>query len=486
MPMMDDAGAVLAAGPNADQSQSQPAPTPDSGAQGVPPAPDLSNAPLNTRQAPPAPPVNPVAASVMHHATFGAAVKSILGSLNGRQTVYAPNPQTGQIEEQSVPVKPGAWARNLMAGFLIGGAAGSESGAGGFAGGFARGGRAVLQNQQQNDQRNFERAQQQMKNQQEAAKIADDHVYHQALTAHENIQTASILHNMHAADEETVARHNASARAYEQTLTDAGALSAKLFINGKAVDTTDGNSFVAAFNKDPSILHAGADGFERHFISTADLTELHYDGEHWVDDSGNPVNMGDNIHIKAYDLPTNSFKSYRSVSGAELNKIRGAQIFDGNKTYQVTPEGVSSLYTLGTKEAAENARTSATQARANHALRQQADNAKLISDIENKRAAAFERANRDYQRASELGDENAKTNLDQARQDAQTAYANSMTAVQARGGTQTPKGNGSNPQARPRPQSAPSQSPAPEGTRIRVGNQIQEKRNGQWVVIQGQ
>ena len=74
---------------------------------------------------------------------------------------------------------------------------------------------------------------------------------HSAMVAHENIQTSSLFHKMHLSDEKAHRDHNAASRAYEKTLIDSGALPAKLSINGQSVDTIDGNSFVAAYTKDP-------------------------------------------------------------------------------------------------------------------------------------------------------------------------------------------------------------------------------------------
>jgi len=209
---------------------------------------------------------------------------------------------------------------------------------------------------QQQDQQQYARAQQDLKNQQERERLDSEGQMHAAMTAHENVQTSMLLHSMHAADEKAHNDHNAAARAYEKSLIDSGALPAKLSIGGKLVDTIDGNSFVAAYTRDPSIAKA-PDGYERHFISTTDLSELHFDGAHWADDSGEPVNIGKGITIKAYDLPTSTFKTPRQVKGKDINAARRQKIVDDNSTYSVSPEGMSGLYTVGSKEAAENART---------------------------------------------------------------------------------------------------------------------------------
>src|SRR5580692_2446165 len=107
--------------------------------------------------------------AVTRHALFGAAVKSMVHSLEGTRTSYQVNPQTGATEETTVPNKPGQLFRNLLAGALIGGAAGGEgTGATGFLGGLARGGTASMQNRQQQDAQQREAAQQQFQNQMKA------------------------------------------------------------------------------------------------------------------------------------------------------------------------------------------------------------------------------------------------------------------------------------------------------------------------------
>jgi hypothetical protein len=339
-------------------------------------------------------------ADVVHHSVFGRAVKSIMHSLNGTETAYRPNPQTGQVEQTTVPGTPGRFFKNLLLGALVGGAAGSEgttdkegrvTGGGGFLGGLGRGGTAAMQSRQQQGQDQFKRAQEQLKAQMEREKQTSDEQYHAALTAHENIQTAELLHNQHVADETSVRTHNAAVRAYEDTLIASGAKPAQLSINGTLSDTFDGASFQSAYIKDPSIAKA-PEGYQRHFLSTTDLSELHFEGGSWVDDSGNPVNLGKSMSIKVYDSPTSTMRTPVQVSGKTINVARRQKIVDDGKTYSITPEGMSGIYTLGAKEENERARTAATNSRADKAnkLNQQ------TSQIEAKRAAAKAKANLTY------------------------------------------------------------------------------------------
>jgi len=476
----DNAGAILA-GPSQDPQTSP------SDASTQQPAPQQATTP-------PAPPVNPaLAASVVHHATFGAAVKNLLGSLAGQQTTYAPNPQTGQVEETSVPAKPGQFFRNLLAGMLIGGAAGSESGNGGFLGGVARGGSAAMQNQQAQDQQKYQRARQAQADTLEQQKADDAHNMHLALLAHTNVQITAAQQQLHNLNDEQLAKKNASAKAYDDFLKNTeGAQPVRFPVNGEKLDDMSAPEFMAAYVKDPSILHASSPDYVRHFTDVNDATELHYAGAgKWVDDAGEPVRLADSTIIRAYDIPTRSLKTGRMVPGSTILKIRPelAGTIDPDHNYSVTPEAISGLYTLELKDHAEAGRAAAENAlaneRATRGARAAANNARIVADIESKRASAFERANRDYQKAISVGTDpdEAKSARDQARQDAQTAYDNSVAALKGQG-SGTPQGK---PTAQTRTNAQPAGGkPAPEGTRIRVGDQILEKRNGQWVTVQGQ
>jgi hypothetical protein len=112
------------------------------------------------------------AQNVARHALFGAAVKSMVHSLNGTETSYQVNPQTGVTEETTVKAPPGRFFKNLLAGMLIGSAAGAERtgqpGSGTLVAGLGRGVNAEAQRLQFQDQQKREAAQQQFQNQMKA------------------------------------------------------------------------------------------------------------------------------------------------------------------------------------------------------------------------------------------------------------------------------------------------------------------------------
>jgi hypothetical protein len=415
------------------QMQSSPDPA-------APQAPDTSNlsdpslasggysgTPQPTSQAPAVPAgVHPAVAEVTKHAIFGRALRSLVHSIEGTRTVYQPNPQTGTIEETTVQNKPGQLFRNILMGSLIGGAAASErssggAGGGGFLGGFARGGSASFQNQRQQDQARFARAQEQLKSGMDREKLSDEEQTHAALRAHEFIESAAALHNMHTSDEKSVEDHNAASRAYSLSLKEAGATPFQFTVNGRMSDSIDGTSFQQAFTKDPTSITKAPEGMQRHFVSNVGgLSELHYDGQQWRDDSGELVNLGPKISISAWDLPSANFKTPIARTGKEVNAARRQKIVDPNKTYMVSPEGMSSLYSLGLKDANEEKRDS---------------NKKTFTTIASKKASALAKAEHEYNVAVNKNPDQQDELQQQLRDAKQQAQDSFEEEVESAGGS---------------------------------------------------
>jgi hypothetical protein len=342
-----------------------------------------------------------MAADVAHHALFGKAVKSMVGSLNNTQTAYRANPETGQVEEVQVPQRPGFFFRNLLSGMLIGAAAGGSTptdkegrsvGGGGFLAGVGRGAAAAMQNRQQQDQERFKRAQEQLKSQQEQQRISSEDMLHKAQVAHLNVEIAGLQQNLHHADQETIDRRNASARAYAKALEDQGGVPAKFTVNGRSFDTMSASDLARAYTADPTIARAATEGSERHLVDVTDLSELHFNGTQWLNDAGDPVNMSDKTQIRAYDVPTNSLKKYRQVPNSEINKIAGAQVVDPKGTSNINGEGLLALRSLGLKNDATATRTAAQKVK----TASQDKSNKQIAQITSKRDAAIAKANHTY------------------------------------------------------------------------------------------
>jgi len=402
-----------------------------------------------TPQAPAAPAgLHPAVQDVAKHAIFGRAVKSLVHSIEGTRTVYQPNPQTGTIEETTVQNKPGQIFRNILLGSLIGGAAASErssgaGGGGGFLGGFARGGTATIQDQRAQNLARQQQAQQQLKDQQERETLDDTENLHAVAVAHSNMQIASLQQNLHHADEATIDRRNTSARTYAKSLEDQGAKQANFMVNGKPVDSMSASEFAKAYTADPTLAKA-VPGFQREFIDVTDATGLHFDGTYWRTDAGDLVNMSDKTQIRAFDVPTNTLKSFTQTPGTLINKLAGEQLVDPTKSYSINGEGRLALRTNGLKNDATAARATATKTRADQKDKLNKQVAQLIS----KRDATIAKANHNYYVAvnkDPLVEDNAKQELDKALKGAAKTYQDEIGALRGTPQAQNPQAN---PQAK--------------------------------------
>lgn len=304
---------------------------------------------------------------LVSHAALGHGVKALFHSLNNTESKYVVD-ANGQISQQTVPAKPGAFFRNLIGGMLLGAAAGSDkpagTGGGNFVGGFGRGVSAQQQNQKSQDDQQYKRAQDQATNQREQQRQLDENQLHAAQVAHLNQEVVGMQDNLHHADQQMIDQRNASARTYEKSLIDSGAQPFKFTdANGEKVDSISASALAKAYTADPTIAHA-PDGYERHLIDLTDATGLTFNGTQWTDDSGHEVNMSDKTQIKAYDVPTSSMKSYSPTSGTVINKLAGDQIVDAKGTYSISGEGKLAIRSLGLKNDATEARALAAKARA--------------------------------------------------------------------------------------------------------------------------
>jgi hypothetical protein len=388
----------------------------------------------------------------VHHSIMGRAVQALVHAAHGNETSYQVNPQTGVTEATTVPGKSSTFFRNLVLGALIGGAVGSANrGRGGFAGGMAAGGAAAGEatqaRTQQQDLINRGQAQQQFNNQVTARKMSEEETMHQATVAHLNAQIAGLHQHYSQLDQSEIDKKNSASRAYQKALIDAGGKAVKITIGGNPLDTVSADQFGAAVVKDPKLLNA-PDGYARHFVDTTDLSELHFDGGRWVDDSGTPVNMSAKSSVRAYDVPTNTFKEPSQVSGKLINAARGSKIVDDEKMYSVSPEGMSSLYAIGLKDANERARTKHQNALAN----KHDANSKKFGQIEAKKNEALAKAEHSYFIAINGGkdEDKAKAQLEFEKNAAQQAYE---LAVKNAGGSVTPQ-----PKAQAQPKIQPGQS----------------------------
>ena len=441
MAVLSDAGQLLANQPDQSAVSAPPAP----------PAPSVSGGILNAAQqaAPSSQPTPPSPTSAQqqdsaHHELLGRVVKHIVGAANGVD--YAPDGQGGV---KPVPAKPGSFFRNLAASFLVSSVAGAAAGAQSktFAGGFGAGAQAGAAQAERMDQLKYDRARQAVEDQQKQQQVSDEHTLHQAMVAHDNLQTASLLHDLWASDQDRIQKLNAANHVYRQAMIDQGGVPAKFRVGNQTVDSLPADQFARLYTQDSSIAHSPDTNSERHFISNTDLSEIDFDGQSWRDESGNEIALGPRTTISAIDMPTNSMKTYAPVDGTVLNTLAHGQIVpDAGKKYSVNGLGLTAIRNLGLKAMAEDTRAAAQRTKA---ARQEQTN-KQFTQIESKKAAALARSEADYWRNINSGkdENNALSQLNAAKQDAQDAYENEIRAA---GGTpQHFSYNGASaPQARP-------------------------------------
>jgi hypothetical protein len=414
------------------------------------PAQDPSQAASPTPQAAPAPAAQPaqpaqpaVPAHVVNDSVLGKAVRALSSAIHGRQTQYTVNPQTGETEETTAPAKPGTVFRNLLLGALVGGAVGSE-GHGGFVQGFSRGGAAGAAQAQAQDAQRRQQAQQQFENQlkarheqSEQSDAEQRRQYYSALIAHQNILTVGLQQQAYRQDQETLEKHNLAAREYEKTLTDAGGVRAKLTVDGRPKDVVNATDFMAAYVKDPQAIGQAPDGFQRHFVLTNDLSEISYNGEHWVRDDGSPANMDNHAQIEAIDMPVNNMRTHHLSQGSRLNKLAGEKLFDDDKMYDTSPEADAGLYSMRLKNEGEAARAAHQRELANKSKTGTPGEFAAVETRKQKALAAAEKA---YQK----GDLD-EAGLNRAKADAQSAYEQEIVGL-----------GGSITQHQPRPQAQPN------------------------------
>jgi hypothetical protein len=408
------------------------------------PAQDPSQAASPTPQAAPAPAAQPaqpaqpaVPAHVLNDSVLGKAVRALSSAIHGRQTQYTVNPQTGETEETTAPAKPGTVFRNLLLGALVGGAVGSE-GHGGFVQGFARGGAAGAAQAQAQDAQRRQQGQQQFENQlkarheqSEQSDAEQRRQYYSALIAHQNILTVGLQQQAYRQDQETLEKHNLAAREYEKTLTDAGGVRAKLTVDGRPKDVVNATDFMAAYVKDPRAIGQAPDGFQRHFILTNDLSEISYNGEHWIREDGSPANMDNHAQIEAIDMPVNNMRTHHLSQGSRLNKLAGEKLFDDDKMYDTSPEADAGLYSMRLKNEGEAARAAHQRELANRTQ----ENAKKFGQIEAKKNESLAKAEHKYfttLQNPEKDKDNALATLNFEKQQAQDQYE---SEIRGAGGT---------------------------------------------------
>ena len=296
--------------------------------------------------------VTPVAPPQSSPNFWHKAVQTLLGEhTEYQQTPNGPVPVTA-------PNKPGQLFRSILAGALLGASAGAESPQNGWSGA-ARGAGAAVKGAQEQDQRSQQQAQQQFQNQQEVATKDREKQLVDAQIAHMHAATVSAQHLNDLQDKEYHDKHNSSAQAMINSLTDAGGVPP---VDGALPASLSATDLMSAYQKDNKVRQA-PDGYVRHFFDKTDSSELTWDDKagNWVQADGTPANMTDKTMVTVLDVPREAMKVKRPISGKDINAARGLALVDPDKTYQMSPLDMDGLNTHRLNDQLEQARAKAQE-----------------------------------------------------------------------------------------------------------------------------
>jgi len=280
------------------------------------------------------------------HALLGRFVSHIKNAVEGRETVYTPDPNTGQVVETTQPRRAGGIFRDVLVGALAGMAASSiappRGGAAGFAIG-AEGARENFQNQQDRARQKAQQSatsgfqqQQQLTQQQLAA----------AAVAHDNVSTLALGHFVPHFTDEEVGQYNDSVSAVRKVLLDNGGQIAEVKGNG---EKGNGPALMDAYNRDNSLMSA-PEGFHRVQSTTFDTTGLEHVGHQWVDPKTDkePTDWNDRATVSLIDVPDAIWGKSVTLPGSVIKDIAPNTnlVRDPKKQYSTN---IGSIFGLGLK-----------------------------------------------------------------------------------------------------------------------------------------
>lgn len=370
----------------------QPAAVQQSAAPTSPAPPQPPALPVATA-APPAPPAQPTpqqraaVAQVAHHTALGILAQKLF---SGGHNEYTVDPQTGQTQQTFVKDPPGQIFRNIVGGFLLGGAAASAGTrvqdaegnerrvpAQGFLGGAALGGAAVMQQQRALDEQRYERAQNQYKNQRDAQQQNQEGILRAAQLEHSRLETYKLARDLDIHSPDVISQANSAFDAKAQAAQEVGGHESKIIIDGRPWNGQAGNAedFYGAYNRNPEQFKSPP-GFERLETISVDISGLHYD-EHtdpatgqtvtrWLDKQGNPVDMDQHTRITFYDVPLDSREQLQNITGAQLIKLNPnlKDSLDPDQTYRLPFSTILSAAQMGVKDLNDTIRAKAAATRA--------------------------------------------------------------------------------------------------------------------------
>jgi hypothetical protein len=467
-------------------------------AQGEPPAPQQQTpgaalvgqpppgqAPVGQPAAPPqqqqpqqAPQPTPQQAAVAarHHA---------LGQVTSFLFDNARDPNTGEPVKQ----KPGSIFRSLLAGALLGGAMGSEGKAsggsvGGFLGGFSRGGNAVQQQEYQRQAAAQEQAQKQQSMSLEQQKFEEEKIQHQATLEHWNMENLAHAREADYRDRDQLEKEEEQEQNLQKWAIENGAKPASILHNA---ENGNGPTMMKTMVNNPQAFAPPA-GSSRLITKNIDFTGLDHDEKTGWTENGKPVNWADHMKWSVYWVPQNGGgKQPVSMTGADWQKYYDVKGLDPDKTYNV--ESVQHLVAAATTQR-KNDREGFTQS-----FKEKHDALQATISSARTNVTQLNSEKRELIRQGFAVDDDEVKELDEKISTEQQREQDAIDEMHPRIKERVTKQpatqqapltgqTGGTPRANPQSQNRQGGNPAPEGTKIRVGNQTKEKRNGQWVVIQ--
>src|SRR6266478_2872328 len=299
-------------------------------------------------------------AEQQHHNMLGRLVKSIIGTES--QYVTQPN---GSVQRVETPQKPGT----LFRGMLLSGILGAGTQAHSFGEGFAKGISTTAERGIQGQDKQRAQAIENQKLQQQQQKMSDEHATAAQHLAMNNAHTLGLMYSLNTVPQQEIERTNQATNVADRELQSAGAKTPQMVVNGQDINGQVGSAkaWENALLKDPKLHDAPDKNHYRIFLTTQNIPDgFKFDITKggWVGPDGTPRDMHDYASVRAYDVPLDSLKQMRDMSGSEANAIIGTKQFEPDAKLHMTLSDAISLRSQSAKNALEAAQTKAAEARA--------------------------------------------------------------------------------------------------------------------------
>jgi hypothetical protein len=198
-------------------------------------------------------------------------------------------------------------------------------------------------------------------------------VIRMATLAHSDLEDYKLARDLDTHSPDAISNANSNYDMRLQKADEAGAIEPQILVDGENWNGKEGNAegFYQAYAKDPQAFQP-PDGYEFVKGLSVDTSGLHYAQSRdpqtgqiisrWLDKDGQPADLDPRTTITFKSVPIDEWTRVRPHSGAELNKLAGADILDPAKTYNTSLQGLAQLSHEGVQRI--NASAAATRASA--------------------------------------------------------------------------------------------------------------------------